>query len=187
MGFRRDFCGRLTMRRDRINRSSEPSVEYLQIPDEPISFSLGDASAEGCIEPPSLWHLALAHPDECKQHLFPLLANHFTCCYRLPQRAAAVEAELLRVVAHDEILSRQQITELIGQLGDYHFAQREAADRRLRGLGMWISSPLEQLDLSHLDAEQQFRIRRILAAIWSLEGGPDGREKDTDVSSRPRG
>ena len=50
------------MHRDRINRSSEPSVEYLQIPDEPISFSLGDASARRVYPAPSLWHLALAHP-----------------------------------------------------------------------------------------------------------------------------
>ena len=52
---------------------------------------------------------------------------------------------MLRVVAHDEILSRQQITELIGQLGDYHLAHREAAARRRPGLAcgyrrLWSNS-----------------------------------------------
>jgi hypothetical protein len=50
-------------------------------------------------------------------------------------------------------------------LGDENFARREAADRALREATPALLIYLQQLDFNRLDAEQQFRIRRIIESI----------------------
>ena len=72
--------GRVTVRRDRAEKANEPSLEYVQLPGKPVSFSLGEGDARKVFQAPTLWHLALAHPDECKQHLFLVLADFFPWC-----------------------------------------------------------------------------------------------------------
>ena len=166
--------GRLIVRRDSNKKSPAPSVEYLQISDEPVSFSLGDGGARKVYQAPSLWHLAVARPKECRQHLFPLLASFFPDCRWLLIESASVEQTLLSEAAGGGIVSRQRLMELVQQLGDDHFAKREAADRQLRALGAWASGPLGQLDCRELDAEQQFRIQRILDMPLALRAGPNG-------------
>ena len=127
-------------------------MEYLQIPDGPVSLSGEFAGVRKVYQAPSLWHLAMAHPEECKQHLFPLLG--FLPVLQRIEQTSSVENELLAEAAVHEIPSRQRLRELIRQLGDDHFAKREAADRQLRTLGAWVSWPLRQLDPQELDAEQ---------------------------------
>ena len=105
--------------------------------------------------------MALLHPDECNRQLFPLLAGFFRCC-RVLQQMNSVEETLLADATASDIASRQRLKELVQQLGDDHFANREAAERQLRTLGGWVSGPLRQLDFHQLDAEQQVRVQRIL-------------------------
>ena len=156
--------------------ASEPSIEYLQIPNKSVSFSLGEAGKRKVFQAPTLWHLALAHPEECKLHLFPLLAGFFPCCQELLLSADQVEGHLLSEAATNVIPSRERLAELIRQLGDDHFAKREAADRQLRGLGAWVSWPLRQLDFHQLDAEQQVRIQHIINAFFGPAAGFSGQE-----------
>ena len=56
------------------------------------------------------------------------------------------------------------------QLGDDQFTKREAADRQLREAGRVIVSYFQQLDTSCLDAEQRFRIRRIINSLTAANG-----------------
>ena len=62
------------------------------------------------------------------------------------------------------------------QLGDESFAKREAADRALRTGNAGSIAYLRQLDVSHLDTEQQFRVSRILDAI-AVRNGEDSVEQ----------
>ena len=133
--------GRLTMRRNSTATPAEPAVEYLQIPDGPVSLSMEFAGVRKVYQAPSLWHLALAHPEECRQHLLPLLAAFFPCC-KLLGETAWVQNELLAEAEVCDILSRQRLRELISQLGDNHFAKREAADRQLRARRMGNVAPV---------------------------------------------
>ena len=125
--------GRLTVRRECV----EKSRTIAGIPSDPWRagfVSLGDASARKVYQAPSLWHLALAHPEECKRQLFPLLIGYFECC-RLLRETNSVERELLDQAAVGDVLTRQRLMELIRQLGDNDFAKRQAADQELRSLG----------------------------------------------------
>ena len=137
-------------------------------------MSIGPAAGK-VYQAPGVWHLALLHRKDCEEHLFPLLTEFFRCGEPL-QQTAAIERELLSEAEVGDIPSRQHLTELIRQLGDDHFAQREAADRQLRSFGTWLSWPLRQLDSHELDAEQLFRIQRILASLSILGADAGGRQ-----------
>ena len=111
------------------------------MPDGTVALSVGRAGAQKRYRAPSLWQLALAYPDAYKRHLFPLLTSSFRSCWALSQ-TLALETELLNWAAASKVPNRQRLTELIQQLGDDHFATREAADRELHALGQWVSWPL---------------------------------------------
>jgi hypothetical protein len=54
---------------------------------------------------------------------------------------------------------------LVEQLADIQFGARQEADRQLREIGTGALPYLRSLDFSALDAEQQFRVRRIVATF----------------------
>ncbi len=54
---------------------------------------------------------------------------------------------------------------LVEQLGDDQFTKREAADRALRAGAAPALNYLRQLDFDRLDAEQQFRVTRIIRKL----------------------
>ena len=73
-----------------------------------------------------------------------------------------IEADLLKAAVAGKIPDRRHWADLVRQLGDNQFAKREAADRMLRAVGPQVTGFLQQLDYGQLDAEQQFRVRRII-------------------------
>ncbi len=89
----------------------------------------------------------------------------FLAAARLAQTADSVEGELLKLAKAGKLPERGRWNRLIEQLGDEQYARREAADRLLRQEGPAVASSLEQLDFDQLDAEQQFRVRRIVASF----------------------
>ncbi len=125
-----------------------------------------------------LWHLLMAYPAETKRHLEPLL-DLLHPNWKLSESAASAEAELLRKVGGDETSDRARWEEfvkkagddrkhwaaLVEQLGDDSFAKRQAADLALRVLDPAVLSYLQQLDFGRLDAEQRFRVHRIIEDI----------------------
>ena len=112
----------------------------------------------------SLWHLWLAEPEVCRQHLLPLL-EALRPDWRLKERVAQIEEELLKAAAAGQLPDRQGWTALVAQLSDDRFSKREAADRELRALGPIVVPFLERLDLARLEPEQQLRVRRILTGM----------------------
>jgi hypothetical protein len=80
-------------------------------------------------------------------------------------------------IAAAENPDAQKWSTLVEQLGDERFAVREAADRHLRDAGRAIVVFLERLDRNRLDAEQDYRIRRILQSLSSGKGADDTVER----------
>jgi hypothetical protein len=85
--------------------------------------------------------------------------------WKLEKVGAGVENQLLRMASGGALLDRARWAALVEQLGDNEFPRREAADRQLRAASPAVLGYLEQLDFSRLDAEQQFRVRRIISSL----------------------
>ena len=151
-------------------KSTFVPMEYSQAPGRKITLSLGDGDRRQTFSGNELWHLLFERPQECEQHLLPLL-DSLHPGWRLAETAKAVEGQMLYVVNRKEAVRRRERWEkLVGQLGDDSYAKREAADRALRADSPAVLEYLCRLDFDQLDAEQQFRIRRMFE---SLDTGND--------------
>jgi hypothetical protein len=165
---------RLSIRRSGKQDSKIVPVQVTQVPDEPISLVVGRDPQQQVYRAATVWHLLIAQPDECRQHLIPLL-EFLRPDWRLAETATAMETKLLQAASVGRLSDRQRWAALVAQLADERFSRREAADRELRSAGRVVLSYLRGLDLSRLDAEQQYRIRRIIRYL-SRQTGDDTAE-----------
>ena len=78
---------------------------------------------------------------------------------------AKVEQKLLGGAGDSAAAEHARWMKLVEQLGDERFAAHEAADRALRSANPTVLGCLRRLDFRRLDAEQQFRVRRIIDAL----------------------
>lgn len=140
-------------------------VELLQTPGDWLSLGVGPQGRRKVYRAPTLWHFLLAYPGESREHLIPIL-QALQPRWQLAQQAAAIESELLKLAGSGVPDSeRQQWVRWVEQLGDARFMRREAADEQLRASGPAGLGYLKGLDPRQLDAEQQFRLRRIVASL----------------------
>jgi hypothetical protein len=161
--------GRVTIRREPAGKGSLVPGEFVQEPGKPLVLSVGKDAQKRSYEAATIWQLLLAHCDECKQYVVPGL-DLFRPEGKLLDTADAVEKELLRAARAGELPDQRRWTELVAQLGDDRFARREAADRDLRAVGRPVVPFLSGLDRRKLDAEQQYRIQRIIRSLSSVTG-----------------
>lgn len=136
-----------------------------------ISLAVGPQEHGRLYRARSLWHLLIMEPEVGRQYLAPLLEPLNPDCH-LAQAARQIEAALLRAATSGLKPDRRRWAALVGQLGDDRFARREAADRELRSEGRLVTTYLERLDAGQLDAEQYYRVQRIVQAL-STADGPD--------------
>ncbi len=139
-------------------------VDFRQPAEGPLRLSVGSNEQEETYQAPGLWHLFLARPEACQEHLAPLL-NVLNRQWDLGRTAAEVEAALVRAAADGNLPDPRRWAELVGQLADERFSRREAADRELRSLGRVVYTYLRELDADELDAEQHYRVRRIVISL----------------------
>jgi hypothetical protein len=139
-------------------------VDFLQTPAQSVTLTLVVDGKTTAYRADGLWQLLLIEPEVCRQHLAPML-DLLRPDWQLADRAAQIEDELLQSAATGQLPDRQRWDALVRQLADDRFARREAADRELRAAGPAVMPYLERLDFAHLDAEQQSRVRRILAEL----------------------
>jgi hypothetical protein len=144
-------------------------VEFYQPLQAKTVLKVGAEGKQQIYSAPNIWYLFLAYPAETKQHLVPLL-ELLHPNWKLSESAATLETELLRKVGGKETLDRKRWAALVDQLGDESFAKRQAADRAIRADDTAVLSYLQQLDYKRLDAEQQFRVRRIIEALTERLG-----------------
>lgn len=153
--------------------SSEAApVEFTQSVEGMMSLAVGRNDQRRVYTGASLWHLLLAERDVCRQHLLPLLAL-VNDDWDLPTVSEQIEQTLIEEAGSQAPPDRRHWVALVEQLGSERFTQREAADRELRALGPLVASYLQSLDVEALDAEQRFRVRRIVLALT------DARQPDT--------
>ena len=168
---------RISIRRSGKEDSTIVPVQFTQALDEPIVLALGPDGKQQVYRAPTLWHLLIAQPDECRRHLVPLL-ELMRPDWKLAHTAAAMETALLRSASVGQLPDRQRWDRLVAQLADQRFAKRQAADRQLRAAGPIVLDYLRRLDFGRLEAEQQFRVRRIIASL-SRQAGDDTPEQFT--------
>lgn len=143
-------------------------LEFLQAPGEAVKLTLGRDPEKKTFQAPSLWHLLLEEPAICREQLIPLL-ELLRPNWQLAATASELETELSSLALQRSHGRRAIWNQWVARLGSDSFAQRERADRALRQAGPAILGYLHGIELDRLDAEQRFRIRRIIAAISSRE------------------
>jgi hypothetical protein len=153
-----------SLRSKQKGKSSGPSIQFEQTPGQPLVLSIERGGREKTYRAPSLWHLFLAQPDECWKLLFPAL-EFLPCHAKMTHIAVDLEPELLKAAANSKPPDRQRWIKLVQQLGDNEYGKRETADRALRAADPSVIFFLQHLDVDQLDAEQQFRVRRIVQAF----------------------
>lgn len=151
------------------NAASFAAIAYVQRPGRPVVLSVGSDDARWSIEAPTLWHLMLAAPDRCREHLLPMLGS-LGPNWDLEQAARAIEEGMLQGTTGEALAERARWSKLVAQLADDAFARREAADRDLRAGGSAAVGYLRQLDFASLMPEQQYRVRRILETASNAGG-----------------
>lgn len=158
---------RLQLRRlPRENRPGPP-VEFRQAPNEPMALTVGEKDNERVYRAASVWHLLIAEPAAGREHLVPLL-KILLREWDFVGTAEEIESLLVRTAESASPPDQKIWAQWVQQLGDASFATREAADRNLRESGRVVVSYLQQLDPARLDAEQRFRVRRILLALAAM-------------------
>lgn len=155
---------RLLIRRTPRGKSPAMAVEFSQAVNEKTTLTLGAGPERQVFRVQGIWHLLIACPKECRELLLPLL-DMLRPDWKLADMAVDIEGRLLREADAERISSRARWAELVTQLADDSFAKREAADRALRAGDAGAVDYLRRLDFNRLDAEQQFRVSRIIDAL----------------------
>jgi hypothetical protein len=158
--------GKFCFRREGKPTAAFTPVEFSQTANNPLAFSVGDGASRRQYHGKSLWHLWIAAPDACSQHMAPVL-QAFCPQWTLKQSELAIEGQLMQIANVGNRPEQKQWAALVAQLGDERFGRRQAADRALRDAGSPVLAFLQQLNMQDLDAEQQFRLRRIMDSLTS--------------------
>ncbi len=137
------------------------SVSYVQTKSGTHELTVRETESERRYRAPSFWHLILAEPAACREHLLPILENLHRD-WHLDQAARHLKETLRDMSTRDLQLTQRQFNLLVGQLDSDRYRDRQAADRRLRDMGRIATSYLAQINPAGLSAEQQLRVRRIL-------------------------
>jgi hypothetical protein len=174
----------VVIRREPRGKAAFVPVEFTQAPNEKTTLTLGAGPEKRTYQASDIWRLAIARPKECKEHLFPLL-EMIRSGWKFSETAAGVEEKLLQEAGKDAAVDRARWAKMVEQLGDERFAKREAANRSLRAEGIAAVGYLRQLDFSKLDAEQQFRVRKILDAFTGLNGDDSIEEIAASLAADP--
>jgi len=139
-------------------------LEFVQPPGEPLRWTVGTPPDEVTVEAESLWHLLLAESQSAVGELVPLI-ELLRPNWQLAAMAAELETELLTLALHYPDPRRDVWQRLVDELASPSFTVRERADRALRQVGPIVVGYLQSLPSDSLDAEQRFRVRRIVAAL----------------------
>jgi len=154
-----DPSGRIHVLRSPVGDSGPSPVEFLQAPNDPLVLIVGSGEEAEVLRAESLWQMWIQRPDLCRQYLMPVM-RLLGLSGRWDEVAKAIERALLESVYTPP--ERKLWDELVAQLADERFARRQTADRQLRRIGPLLLAYLENLDPATLDAEQHYRIRRIV-------------------------
>jgi hypothetical protein len=152
----------LAIHREPQGQSTKPAVDLDQ-KNGRLTFILGTGNKKRTTRASNVWLLLFIQPKEDRAELIGLL-EMLRRDWKLADLLTNIETRLIEEAETRPASSRTHWKDLVAQLGDERFAKRQAADRALRAGGTAALSYLRQLNFEQLDAEQQFRVRRILDA-----------------------
>jgi len=150
---------KIQIHREPRDGSSLALVHFAQAKSGALTLSIQAGAHPMEFEASSLWHLLLAEPAVCRQHLIPIL-QPLNPNWRLQESVERIEAALCRV-APEMTIPRRQISRLVATLDSSDFASRQAADGELRSMGVAVLPYLASLDRSQCTREQRRRMQRI--------------------------
>jgi hypothetical protein len=163
----------LTLCRRVESAGPESLVRYIQPASGAVTLEVG-SERRTRYSSASLWHLLLAQPQACEEHLLPMLGE-LRPHWRLAEQAAEVEAALVAQAGADTHAERRQWQAWVADLASDSFAARQAADLSLRQAGQSVLAFLRQQNPDELDPEQKRRIRGILTDV--CDGSADSPER----------
>jgi len=172
------------IRREPRENSAVVAVEFKQSPKEKTVLTIGSGDRQEVFRAGDLWRLLLAQPKQCQEHLFPLLAM-LRPDLKFAEMVPSVEQHLLDGARENPAAAQAHWSALVEQLGDDCFAKREAADRALRTGGAAALRFLRHLDFERLDAEQQFRVRRIIESLAGIHEDDSPEEVAASLAADP--
>lgn len=155
---------RFNIRRESAEITGQVPLEFTQDPDTGATLELTLKGKKQTLHGKTFWHLLLADPDLCRQHLLPLLTP-LRDDWPLSNQLARTESLLFSAAVAQNDSRGNTWAQLIDKLGSDQFSVRQGADRALRAAGDAALPYLQSLDFDQLDAEQRFRVRGIIASI----------------------
>jgi hypothetical protein len=159
----------VTIRREPRGDAPTGGLHFTQAPKSGLTMVVDLPDQRREYSAATLWHMMLAEPEACREHLVPIL-ELLRPNWQLLDKAKQVEEGLFRAARSHRGPARSLLRELVGQLASTDFRQRQAADRELRSYGQAIIAFFDELDERELDAEQRLRISRIREALAVQEG-----------------
>jgi hypothetical protein len=159
-----------------IPRSTDdhPTVVFVQPSEGPLTLTVSINDRTATYDGPSLWHLLLLEPDACREHLIPLLET-MRPNWQIGPQAEWIESALCHDNSSQVAVNRPAWQQSLAAMASDRYLDRERAEQQLRGAGPVVIPFLRAQERSRLDAEQLFRIRRIMRSLAS-----DGDEDTPD-------
>ena len=146
--------------RESKTASGQASFHFVQPAQGPLRLTRSEGDDVRIYSASSVWHLLLAAPEISRTHLVPILTM-LRPDWQLMERAANIEAALLATAELRPVISQTDLIRAVSQLDSRQFAQRQAADRMIRSLGISVLPYLSELERSTLSTEQRLRLRKI--------------------------
>lgn len=157
----------LTMVREVLREGKvTATTRFEQRPGAPLRLEVIEGDASQTIEGDTVWHLWLTDAHLCAENLLPL-CEMIGLEVPWTQFTQALESRLVSLADSGESHDQTAWRTWLDELSSPHFAVREAADRQLRSAGTSLLPFVRRLDLALLDAEQRFRLRRIMHDLQS--------------------
>jgi hypothetical protein len=153
------------------------SVMFVQPSEGSLTLTVSINNRTAAYAAPTLWHLLLLEPDVCREHLIPLL-EMMRPNWQLGQQAEEIETSLVHDDSGQVVLNRGAWQQSLAALASERYVDRERAEQQLRGAGPIIVPYLRVQAKSGLDAEQLFRIRRIMRSL-TTDGDEDTPDRVT--------
>ncbi len=152
----------VNIQREPLNNSDVVPLSYNQS-SRRLRMVIGGDTRQAIVAR-SFWHLMLAAPNECREHLLPILSV-LRPAWPLEKQCEELEAALIALAKTDAISQRQRWQELVEQMSSSRFRERQAADLELRAAGPFVLSYLNDLPRHRLTSEQRHRVRLIVDSL----------------------
>ena len=155
--------GRVTIGHEATCNGETLVVAFQQPATGPISLRLRCGPEDQTYTAPTLWHLWLAQPKQCRQHLGPML-ELLGVKQLVSDKAMNIERELFEMAETGSTPCQRHFAAWVEQLAHDDYTEREVADAALRRSGtavLWYLVPAR----AEWDAEQRHRILRIYQTL----------------------